>query len=359
MSSEDLIREANDPATAPARLAELASADRATWPALAGNPSTYDALLTWLGERNDPGVNAALAARAQAALPPVPPAPAPPAPAAPPAAADQTPTVVSPAAPVAPAAPAFEAPAQAEPAAASEPTAAFTAPVAEPTAVFQAPASPEPTAVFQTPASPEPTATYPAAPVTTETPAAPADGNNGGKNLAIVIAMVAVVIALIAGAAYGATQLFGDDDDPVSASTNDSKKTDDASDDKDEDEDEDIPSIAPPSLDSDDTDLSGSSDEFCSTMKSVQDASQDLVSRSSSSPDLDDLKEMGEDMAKAYDDLADTAPAELRPDIEAMGGYFELMTNPTADGASKMSETFSDYMDSAQKVSTYYAQNCF
>lgn len=340
MSSEELIREANDPATAPARLAELASADRATWPALAGNPSTYDALLSWLGERNDPGVNAALAARAQAALPPVPPAPA-----APPAAADPAPTVVSPAAPVAPAAPSFEAPAQAE-AAAPEQTAVFAAPVAEPTAVFQ------------TPASPEPTATYPAAPATTETPAAPADGNNGGKNLAIVIAMVAVVIALIAGAAYGATQLFGDDDDPVSSSTNDTKKTDDAPSDDDLDADEDIPST-PPSLDSDDDDLSGSSDEFCSTMKSVQEASQDLVSRSSSSPDLDDLKEMGEDMAKAYDDLADSAPADLRPDIEAMGGYFELMTNPTADGASKMSESFSDYMDSAQKVSTYYAQNCF
>ncbi|MCW2838614.1 MAG: hypothetical protein JWR55_97, partial [Aeromicrobium sp.] len=54
MSSEDLIREAGDPATTPARLAELAAADQATWPAIAGNPAAYDGLLTWLGERNVP-----------------------------------------------------------------------------------------------------------------------------------------------------------------------------------------------------------------------------------------------------------------------------------------------------------------
>lgn len=346
MSSEEIIREASDPATAPARLAELASADRATWPALAGNPSTYDGLLNWLGERNDPAVNAVLTARAQAALPPIPPpAPTPPpAPAPAPApveaaqplaaAPDETPTVVS------PAAPAFAAPAQPE----TEHTAVFASPTAEPTAVFQAPGSPEPTAA------------YAAAPAATEPPSDPA---NGGKNLAIVIAMVLVVIALIAGAAWGATEVFGDDDDVQSSSPVDTKKTNDAPDDDDDDDlDLDLPTIAPPSIDSPEADLPTASAEFCSSMETVQTVSEELVDRGTTTPDLDDIKEMGEDMGKAYDDLAAAAPAELRADIDAMGGYFDLMTNPTADSAGEMSDSFSDYMDSAQKVSTYYAQNC-
>ncbi|MCL8253226.1 hypothetical protein AERO_17710, partial [Aeromicrobium fastidiosum] len=68
MSSEDLVREAQDPSTAPGRLAELAQADRATWPAIVFNPAAYDGLLQWLGERGDPTVDAALSARAAQAL---------------------------------------------------------------------------------------------------------------------------------------------------------------------------------------------------------------------------------------------------------------------------------------------------
>lgn len=348
MSSEELIREASNPATAPARLAELASADRATWPALASNPSTYDGLLGWLSERNDPAVNAALTARAQASLPPVPPAPpAPPAPAPVEAVAPAAPfEAAAPAEPfqaaepeeptvVAPAAPIFEAPAQ------PEPTAVFAAPVAEPTAVFQ------------TPGAPEPVAAYPSAPAAAST-TPPAGGDNGGKNLAIVVAMVAVVIALIAGAAYGATQVFGGDDEVKTSAPADSKKSDAPATDEDDDS-----SSTLPTPDSSDDDSTGASSEFCSTMKDVQDASTDLVGRVGDSPDLDDIKQMGEDMVQSYRDLADAAPAELRTDIEAMGSYFEIMTNPTADGASSMSESFSDYMDSAQRVSTYYSKNCF
>lgn len=336
MSSEDLIHEASNPATTPARLAELASADRATWPAIAGNPAAYDGLLQWLGERDDPAVNAVLTARTQASMPPVPPlAPPAAAPVAPVEAPVETPTVVT------PVEPAFTAPAQ-----------------PDPTAVFQAPST-EPTAVFQTPAAPEPTATYAPVEAATETPATTTEGGGDGKNLAIVIGMVAVVIALIAGAAFGATQVFGDDDDDKNSSLLGNKSSD-SDDDKDE--------IDPPELDSpeDDfpedpypeNDVPEASGDFCTSMASIQKANEELVSRTGESPDLDELKEMGEDMADAYEDLAETAPSDLQTDIRAMGAYFELMTNPTADSASKMSESISDYAESAQKVSMYYAQNC-
>ncbi len=347
MSSDNLIHEASNPATAPARLAELASADRATWPALAANPMTYDGLLQWLAERNEPAVNAALAARTQAALPPVPPPAAPVPPAAPAAsveptqapaeAPDETPTVVT------PAEPAFTAPVEAQPAVASEPTAVFAAPLTEPTTVFQ------------TPGAPEPTATYVPVAAATAAPGGPVDGNgaNGNKNLTIVIAMVAVVLALIAGAAYGATQVFGDDDDTSTSSPADTKKSSPAPSDDYEDEDSTLPSD-----DLSDDDLPGASAEFCSTMKRVEDASRDMIGNSGTTPDLDAITEMGQDMAAAYDDLANSAPSELQSDIEIMGSYFDLMTDPTADSASKMGDSISEYMDAAQKVGVYYATNC-
>lgn len=306
MSSADLIREAHDPATALARLAELASADRATWPALAANPSTYDALLGWLAERNDPAVDAALAARTQAAVPPVTPAPAAP------SAADETPTVVA-----ATAATAVDVAAQPEATSAPEQTATFASPVAESIEPAELAELAEPTGDTGAPLS------------------ASGDSTDDGRNIAVVIAMVAVVIALIAGAVYGATQVFGADDDPATTSPIRTEKSAAAS-----------------------TDSAASAD-FCATMKSVEKVSQKLVSGSSTAPDVDDLKAMGEKMADAYDELATSAPRQLRADVQAMGGYFELMTDPTQDTVDKMTEDFTDYMESAQKVGAYYAQNCF
>ncbi|MCW2823899.1 MAG: hypothetical protein JWQ91_816 [Aeromicrobium sp.] len=64
MSSDDLIREAQDPATPAARLQELAVADRATWPAIAAHPQADDGLLDWIGTHGDESVRAAIAARA-------------------------------------------------------------------------------------------------------------------------------------------------------------------------------------------------------------------------------------------------------------------------------------------------------
>ncbi len=79
MPSADLIRESQDPSTTGARLAELAQADRALWPAIAVHPAAYPALLEWLGQQGDPTVNAVLALRSgSSAAAPAPTTPPPP-----------------------------------------------------------------------------------------------------------------------------------------------------------------------------------------------------------------------------------------------------------------------------------------
>lgn len=59
----DLMKEAANPQTPLARLQELAANHPEARPALAANPSTYPALLTWLGQLGDPAVDQALRLR--------------------------------------------------------------------------------------------------------------------------------------------------------------------------------------------------------------------------------------------------------------------------------------------------------
>lgn len=292
MSSDDLIREAGNPTTTAGRLAELAAADRTTWVAIAGHPHAYDGLLAWLGERGDAQVDAALEARAQAAaaqaaLPPIPP-PAPPAPP--------------------------------EPANQPEPT-------------VQLPAQPAP--------APAP-----------EAPDATTDGSGGGSGrpLAVVIAMVVIVLALIGGAAYGATQVFGGDDKPGGVTASDTKETTAPSDDA-------APTTPAPTTPSADTG-SGASSGFCTTMKDIQERSMDALGDLSGDPGSDSAKSLADELLDKYADAEQSAPAELRADIAKMSAPFELLKNPTAEGASKLSESMSGYAEAAQRVGVYYAQNC-
>lgn len=83
MSTEELILEASNPQTTPARLQELVALDSGTWVHVAKNPNAYPALLDWLGQQGGADVKAALAERLAPQVPVAPPAP----PAAPPAAA--------------------------------------------------------------------------------------------------------------------------------------------------------------------------------------------------------------------------------------------------------------------------------
>lgn len=321
MSSEALVREAQDPATTPARLAELAQADRSTWAAIVFNPSAYEGLLQWLGERGDPTVDAALAARAShaaAQLSPAPPAP-----------------------PVTPVPSAAETD--------SEPTQVIpTETDNEPTQVIPAGSSPEPTVAFASAAPAGATASYGSVPPGGAETHPAADGSgNGSKPLAVVIAMVAVIIALIGGAAYGATQVFGGDDaEPVATST---RTTD----------------VPPPSddatTDSPDDSGDGSSDSgdldgFCTAMSSVQDATLDGLGGDSSDPS--DLQDMAAGMLDAYEDLKDSAPAELQDDVDAMADYIETLQDPLSADPEELSSDMSDYFDSVGRVTQYYAANC-
>lgn len=63
MAQDDLVARAQDPATPLATLQQLAQEYPGLRPAIAANPSTYPALLEWLGDLGDPAIDAALAAR--------------------------------------------------------------------------------------------------------------------------------------------------------------------------------------------------------------------------------------------------------------------------------------------------------
>lgn len=383
MSSEDLVREAQDPSTTPGRLAELAQADRATWAAIVFNPSAYDGLLQWLGERGDPTVNAALAARASyaaAQAPQAPPAPAaPPAPVAPAA-------PVAPVVPVVPAEPVEEAAPVAEPVAPVEPVSPvaepvvpvaedpFTAPAAEqapePTVSLpQQPQAPEPTAqIPQQSWTPEPTAVQPAAPQpapvfpaqpTYEAPAATTSAFGsvppGGKPLGIVIAMVAVILLLIGGAAFGATKVFGGDDDKPTITSGDSKTTD-APDSDDSDDDEPTPSATPtvPTLPSPDAGGAKPAGAFCTELNDIQSKSMNMLGNGSST-DVEGLQDTARELVKSYQDLEDIAPADIKGDIGIMSSFLSSMMNPTSGEAPTGMD---QYMQAAQRIGVYYAQNC-
>lgn len=62
-AADPLVAEAGDPATAPARLHELAAAYPQAHAAIAGNPAAYPQLLDWLAGVNGPGVAEALRKR--------------------------------------------------------------------------------------------------------------------------------------------------------------------------------------------------------------------------------------------------------------------------------------------------------
>lgn len=61
--SSQVLAEAADPTTPPARLYELAANYPEARPLIAGNPAAYPALLDWLEQREDPEITAALANR--------------------------------------------------------------------------------------------------------------------------------------------------------------------------------------------------------------------------------------------------------------------------------------------------------
>ncbi|MCL8252632.1 hypothetical protein AERO_14670 [Aeromicrobium fastidiosum] len=218
---------------------------------------------------------------------------------------------------------------------------------------------PEPTAVFpsEQPRHDAPAATTSAfgavPPAGTPPHAAPVDGDGGGdgsgaRPLGVVIAMVVVVLALIGGAAWGATELFGGDDDQPTISAGGDATTDAP-------EPDDEPTTAAPSTEApDDGGDSTTSGEFCTEMTDIQQRSMDVLGGTGSTPDLEDIQEKSRELIQSYKDLEDIAPAEVKGDLETMSSYLDTMMNPAAGGADGMDE----YFAAAQRLGTYYAQNC-
>lgn len=295
MTSEDLVREAQDPATTAGRLAELAQADRATWPAIVFHPQAYDGLLQWLGERGDPAVEAALAARAShVATQQAPAAPA----------SDQhEPTVVIPAGP-----------------------ATSDAGTSEPTSVL-------PTQPADEPAGGDPKG----------------GGAAAGLSTAAVVALVVLSVLLVGGAAFGATKIFGGgdgDQTTVAASGNatpDTVPTDGT-------DDQDAPNLPAPSDGGD-----GASSDFCSELTDIQERSMDVFGGGDGgSPDLADIQRTAQELVRSYEDLGEIAPDAIKGDIEVLSTFLGSMMDPSAGGPAGVEE----YAEAAQRIGTYYATNC-
>ncbi|QGG40858.1 hypothetical protein [Aeromicrobium yanjiei] len=368
MASEDLVREAQDPSTSAARLAELAQADRALWPAIAVHPAAYPGLLEWLGQQGDPTVSAVLAMRSSSS-------------AASPAPTEVIPQQVQPSAeqPTAeqPAAqqPAVEEPVAqapvspvAEPVVPSQPAEQSYQPV-EPTQSYQ-PVEPtqsyepvQPTQTFQ-PVQPSAPAAYaaPADPSYGSVPpggAAPTGSEPGGngedgskKNFWLLAGMIAAVIVLIGAAAFGAIQVFGGDDDGDDKDEASSSYTKAPLETTEPAPTTTAPTTAAPSVD---PGASGASPAFCTQYKELQDETLDSMGGGS---DIGKLTESFGRLADAYDDLEDEAPAEVKGDVAVMSDYFDTFKDPSKVDPSDLSGKIREFTDAAQKVSQYYVSNC-
>ncbi|WP_456697046.1 variant leucine-rich repeat-containing protein [Aeromicrobium sp. P5_D10] len=296
MASADLVRESQDPSTSAARLAELAQIDRGLWPAIAVHPAAYPALLDWLGQQGDPTVNAVLALRSSSSV-------APPAP------------------PATPPAPPVEQAQPTEPIQSAEPA----------QATYAAPSPAQPSTASAHESVP------PGGTQVSSTPGATGDNK---KNFWVLASMVAVVLILIGGVAFGATQIFGgDDDDKDEASSSltvDAPELDD-----------------PPTVGAPDTESDGDSEggAFCEKFLEAKDA---LRGNSSGEPASDTAKAIAEVMGEAED----LAPSEIKGDVGVMTDYFETMSDPANLETSKLSDQIKEFTAAGRRVSAYYASNC-
>jgi hypothetical protein len=202
---------------------------------------------------------------------------------------------------------------------------------------------------------PPPPAETPAAPAShasappTSTTSSSTPGSNGGsdaKNLWVVCGMVAVVLVLIGGVAFGATKVFGGDDDKDEATpgqTTDAPRPSAP------------PTVTRPTLDSPtlgsptlgSPPASSSQALFCEGFKS-------LVSIINANPDAKPGSGPVKSMVSILDNVERFAPAEVKSDVGIMAAYFRTVSDPNAfDGAPPAELT------AAQKrAADYYTANC-
>lgn len=272
MTSDDLVREAQDPSTSATRLQALAVADPATWPAIAAHPQAYDGLLQWIGARGDESLRASIAART---LP------------------DDAPTRVSPTA----------------------------APTEQPSGVEHTTVMPAPEDGAESPSG------------------------SGRRSAWLLAAIVAGVLVLLGGVAYGAAQVFGGGDDPERASstrTSAAPTTDTPSTE---------PTTPTPSA------PTGGGD-FCDAMEEISGPGLAGLGSGVAPEDLGDVQDMVARMRQSFDELEASAPDEIKPDVAVMADFVDALGDPTGPGMADMSRNVQKYAEAAARVGQYYAQNC-
>ena len=177
------------------------------------------------------------------------------------------------------------------------------------------------------------------------TPGSTGGGGGGGKNLWVVCGMVAVILVLIGGIAFGATKVFGGDDDKDEASP--SQTADAPSGDSPDSSDPTEPSDPsdPPTVDS--------NIPFCEGFKSAQRAI-------AGSPDTTpgSAAETARATGAIIRNIERTAPAEVKGDVGIMADYFETMSDPSSLDSSTISERVKEFTAAGRRLSTYYTANC-
>lgn len=171
-------------------------------------------------------------------------------------------------------------------------------------------------------------------------------GDNNSKNLWLVCGMVVVILALIGGAAFGATKVFGGDDDKDEASasqTIDAPKPSDAA------EPSDAPTVdapepsGPPTVDS--------NIPFCEGFKGAQ---RVLGGNADATPGSGTVRTL----ASIIGNIERVAPAEVKNDVGVMADYFEALSDPSTLDTSTMPERTKTFQESATRLSAYYDANC-
>lgn len=177
------------------------------------------------------------------------------------------------------------------------------------------------------------------------TPGSNAGG--GGKNLWVVGGMVAVILVLIGGIAFGATKVFGGDDDgdKNEASSSQTSQTSEPSDPPTDDSSDSSEPSDPPTVDS--------NIPFCEGFKSAQRAI-------AGSPDTTpgSAAETARATGAIIRNIERTAPAEVKGDVGIMAAYFETMSDPSSLDSSTISERVKEFTAAGRRLSTYYTANC-
>lgn len=170
--------------------------------------------------------------------------------------------------------------------------------------------------------------------------------NSTTRSPFVLAALSGAVLAVLIGGYFGVSALTGDDDDdPASAISSQTNPTEEPTDE--------------PPTDESTGDSSKADDDFCTIMKEIQQSSLDSFDPTESeAPDLDALKDTFDDMADAYGELEASAPDNLKADVARMGTYVDIIANPTAESAQKLTTGIDDYIASTQRVTEYYATTC-